>query len=211
VRVRGVAILLAAVALAGCGPTVVSPTVPAPDVSPAVPSASPSIAASDAPSGGLPSPAGNVGVDASLLDVLPADVAGATRQADAETAAEIAGSAGLGGSVDAVAVALYVGPGDSAADDLAIVSVARLAEGIYSDGWFRAWRDTYDAAACEPAGGVSVGSAEAEIGGRTTFIGTCENGVHTYHVRLTDPDRVVAITSIGEERLGEQVIVGIAE
>ena len=152
-----------------------------------------------------------VAVDPTLLDALPAALDGTERRPDAETAAEIAASADLAPSVAGLAVALYVGPGAEGAEDLAIASVVRLRAAVYSEAWFRSWRETYDEAACEPAGGRTTGSAEVEMGGRATFIGTCENGVHTYHVHLTEPDRIVSITAVGEGRYGERIIGGLEE
>ena len=203
----GAAVLV--IVLTACGGPTVSPGVSvttATDV-PTPPSdvtTTPSIVAT------TPAP-GAVAIDGTLLDPLPAAVGGIERRADPETAADIAASADLATSVEAIAVALYIGPGASGAEDLAIVSLARLLPGVFSEGWFRSWRETYDAAACEPAGGVTTGSAEATLGGRTTFIGTCRNGVHTYHVRLVDPDRVVAITAVGGGRLGERIVEGLTE
>jgi hypothetical protein len=109
------------------------------------------------------------------------------------------------------AIVLAIAAGSSVADDLAIVSVVRLRSGVFDEGFFRSWRDSYDEAACDAAGGVS-GHAEAEIGGRTTFIGTCAGGAHTYHVRLeTDDVILVSVTAVGERRLGEQVVAGLTE
>ena len=168
-------------------------------------------AASASPTGPIGTESGAVAVDPALLDVLPAAIDTVARQPDAETAAEIAASADLAPSVDRLAVALYIGPGGDGAEDLAIASVARLRPAIYSDAWFRSWRESYDEAACEPAGGRTTGSAEVEIGGHATSIGTCQNGVHTYHVHLTDPDRVVSITAVGDGRYGERVVGGLEE
>ncbi|CAN5575558.1 hypothetical protein BH20CHL7_BH20CHL7_14170 [soil metagenome] len=193
-----VAAIVGSVAIIACGeanPTL-APTVPA------TLSASPTR---------TPPPPSGIDVDLALIDVLPLTVDGIERLADPDTAAEIASSVDLAASVESIAVAIYVGPGSSAADDLAIVSVARLRPDIFSDAWFRQWRETYDAAACEPAGGVQTGSAQAEIGGVTTYIGSCRNLVHTYHVRLADPDRVVAITALGEARLGERIVAALTE
>ena len=66
-------------------------------------------------------------------------------------------------------------------------------------------------AACEVAGGVAPGAAVTEIGGHETYIGSCQGGVHTYHVRLENPDRIVSITAVGDERLGERVVAGLTE
>jgi hypothetical protein len=203
---RIVAVVLGgAIGVAACaGPSPSPSPVPASATDePASPAASPSPPSSTT---------GAVGVDSTLLDVLPAAVAGLDRAADATTAAELAASPDIGDSIEALALAVYAGPGPSSdVEDLAIVSVARVLDGVADDAWFRAWRDSYDAAACEPAGGVAGGSAQAEIDGRTVYIGTCQAGAHTYHVRLTDPDRVVAVTAIGDDRIGEQVMAGLTE
>ena len=77
------------------------------------------------------------------------------------------------------------------------------------EDWFRAWRDSYDAAACAQAGGVT-GHAESEIQGRNVFIGTCANGVFTYHTRIGGGGTVLSLTSIGPSRLGEKLLEQIA-
>jgi hypothetical protein len=84
--------------------------------------------------------------------------------------------------------------------------VIRLRDGVFGDEFFRDYRDSYDEAACAPAGGL-VGNAEAEIGGRRTFIASCENGARIYHVHVEDPDVLVSVTAASEQlRLGERVI-----
>lgn len=202
-RASPIAVVLAlGIAVAGCGPATPTPAiVPSPVA--ASPPASTAATASNA--------SASVVVDPALLGALPAEVAGVAARPDSETAAEIAASDDLADSVDAIAVAVYVGPGASGAEDLAIATVAQLAPSVFSETWFRQWRDSYDAAACDPAGGVASGSAQADIGGNATFIGTCQNGVHTYHVHLAAPDRVIAITALGAERLGEQIVAGLTE
>ena len=47
------------------------------------------------------------------------------------------------------------------------------------------------------------------MGGQDTQIATCAGGVHTYHVHLSKRDLIVSISSVGEKRYGEQVIVGL--
>jgi hypothetical protein len=185
-----------------------SPVVPA-TTGPTTPS---SIAASPGTSPTSPdgSPATAIAVDEGLLDVLPAQIAGIDLVSDPVTAASIASDPELATIATALAVAVAIEPGASLGDDLAVVSVVQLLPGAYDDTWFRSWRDTYDAAACEPAGGVQ-GNAEAEIAGHVTFIGTCAQGAFTYHVHLEDPDRLVSITSVGKQRLGEQVVAGLGE
>lgn len=126
-----------------------------------------------------------------------------------DTAAQIAADPSLASEVEAVAVALAVSAGSSAAEDLVIASVVRLRPDIFDETFFRGWRDTYDAAACEPAGGVR-GNAESEIDGRQVFIGSCVDGVLTYHLRYGE-DVIVSLTSLGERRFGELVVKNLGE
>jgi hypothetical protein len=167
--------------------------------------ASGSISASSSP----PTSVGSVAVDPSLLSILPPDVAGVPMQPAPDTAAQIAADPSLASEVEAVAVAIAVSAGSSAAEDLVIASVVRLQPDIFDETFFRGWRDTYDAAACEPAGGVR-GNAESEIDGRQVFIGSCNSGVLTYHLRYGE-DVIVSLTSVGERRFGEQVVQNLGE
>jgi hypothetical protein len=192
-----------AIALAGAAAACAGP------VESAIPSAaSPADIASPVPSASATASA--ITVDEDLLDVLPAQVAGIDLVSDPDTAAAIASDSDLAGTASAIAVALAIAPGDSGGEDLAVISVVQLKPGVFDDAFYRSWRDTYDAAACAPAGGVA-GNAQAEIGGHDTYIGTCAQGAFTYHVYLESLDRSVSITSVGEGRLGEQVVAGIGE
>ena len=150
-------------------------------------------------------------VDASLLDLLPESIDGQPRRPDDPTATEIAQNGNLGPDIEAIAVGLYVQAGSSASQDLAIVNVVRLRPNTFSEAWYRDWRTTYDSGACEIAGGVAPGAAQSRIGDHDTYIGTCQGGVHTYHVHLTGPDRVVSITAAGDGRYGELVVKGLTE
>lgn len=187
------------VLLGGCGSTLP----PSPPETGAVPSG-------DRP-GASASGAAAAIVDPSLLDVLPEDIDGFPRTADEETAAQIAADPTTDPAIERLDVAIYVDPGDELESDFAIVNVVAVRPGVFGTDWFRTWRETYDEAACEIAGGLSPGSAQAEIGGYETFIGTCEGGAHTYHVHIPGPDRVVAITSVGAGRFGERVVAGLRE
>ena len=206
-RVRAVAIAaVLVVTVAACAGPVLSPapsaTTPASSASsPGASTASPEPSSSAGPA---------IVVDEGLLDILPPQVDGIDLVSDPVTAASIASDPDLAPIASAIAVALAIEPGASVGDDLAVVSVVQLRPGSYDDTWFRSWRDTYDEAACEPAGGA-VGNAQARIAGHDTFIGTCARGAFTYHVHLEDPDRLVSITSVGEQRLGEQVVAGLGE
>ena len=196
-RVAIVVALAGILAIAGCTPTASTTPGPAtltPATSPSA-SVTPGVQSSSPAAG-----AGSVAVDPALLDLLPADIDGQPLRPDAETAGDIAATGDLAQDIAAIAVGLYIQPGTSTADDLAIVSVVRLQPGVFDDEWFRSWRATYDEGACQVAGGVAPGGAETRIGDHDTHIGTCEGGVHTYHVHLEDPDRVISISAAGEGR-----------
>lgn len=197
-RRLGPALLFGVVVLSGCIPPRPSPT---PTPTPATPSPSPSRAPT--------SVTAEVAVDPSLLDLVPDTIAGVPVQEDAATAADIAGEGSIAPFVSALAVASAFGPPPTdTLPDYVVVTVARLKPGLFGDVFFRGWRDTFDAAVCEQAGGVA-GHAEAEIGGRQTFIGTCAGGVHTYHVYVPDQDVIVSLQGAGDGRFGERVIEGL--
>jgi len=222
-RARGLRLTLllagvgvAAVGLSACGPvtpsspgvletSVVSPDASLVESSPSLPSASASAAVDPGPSVS----AGTVVVDETLLAILPPLVDGAALTPDAETAAgiaaQVAADPGLSGDLEAVAVALYAGEAD-----YAVVTLTRLRDGVFGEDYFRDWRDSFDQAVCAQSGGVE-GHAEATIGGRTSFIGTCAGGVRTYHTRLEGPDRIVSLQALGEGRYGERILAGLTE
>lgn len=197
-RRSGPALLaLTVVALTSCIPPRPSPTPPPPTATPTS-TLGPTASATAA-----------VVVDPSLLDLIPDTVAGVPVQEDEATAAQIAGEPSIAPFVSAIAVAAAFGPPSTdAITDYVVVTVARLKPGRFGDLFFRGWRDTFDAAVCGQAGDVD-GHAEAEIGGRQTFIGTCSGGVHTYHVYLPDQDVIVSLQGAGDGRFGERVIEGV--
>jgi hypothetical protein len=92
-------------------------------------------------------------------------------------------------------------------DDLVVVSVVQLRPGVFSDGFYAAWRATYDEAACAPAGGLT-GSKEQAFGGRIAFVGTCAGGATSYHALVGD-DILVSALAIGSRGLGEELVAGI--
>ena len=143
--------------------------------------------------------------DPSLLDLVPAAAAGLTLTFDPDTSATVAADPGLAGDAAAVATGLAVPAGQATPAEFVIVNVVRLRDASRDDAWFRSWRDSYDEAACERAGGV-VGHAESKSGDRTVFIGSCAQGVFTYHVRIAGGGIIVSMTSIGPGRLGQRVI-----
>ena len=199
-------------AIVGCGPAPATPSLvasPTGSIAPAATAEGPSATAAETgPPSSPASPGANVQVDPALLAFVPDAVDGVQLTFDPETSATIAADPSVAPDAASLAVALAIVPGSSAADDLAVVSVVRLRDPTRDENWFRDWRDTYDQAACSPAGGL-VGNAEAEIGGGTVYIGSCAQGVRTYHTRLAAAGIVVSITALGSRRLGEKVMAGL--
>lgn len=191
-------------ALCACGST--APTQTLTPTSPPGPSASHSPVPTAVASSGIL-------VDQTLLDLLPVEVGGIALASDPDTAGNIATDPDLATNAAAIAVAFAIAPaasGTSGGDDVAVVSLVQLRPGVFDETFFRDWRDSYDAAACDAAGGVA-GNAQAEIDGRDIYIGTCAAGAHTYHAYLEDASVVVSVTSVGDLRLGEQIMAGLRE
>jgi len=203
------ALIAVAIAIAACGGTApTSVPTPAPTLTPTLrqsPSAtaSPAVASASTSPSTAASPA--VAYDESLLSLLPADIDGLTFEPDPDALAELDDKA-LGAAADRIAFAVI---SDVESGELAVTSVLHLRDGAFGDAFFRSYRDSYDVAACEPAGGKS-GNAEAQIGGHQTFIGTCGSGAHTYHVYLPDQQAIVSVVSVGETRkFGERIVEGL--
>ena len=137
------------------------------------------------------------------------------RTPEPDTARDVARDPDLGANASGLMIATYVpvpesgsaGPTDGG--DIAVVSVVRLRDPSADDAWFRAWRESYDEAACANAGGVARNS-QTDIAGRTVFIGGCAGGSFTYHTRVANGAIVVSITSIGPRRVGETVMERLA-
>ena len=194
--------VVAAFAGTACIPPRPSPTAP-----PTTPTPIPTVASSPVGTDG----SSGVVVDPTLLELLPGDIDGVPLNADPDTAASIAAEGSIAPFVSAIAIATAFGPlaTDTSADDV-VVTVNRLRPGTFGDLFFRGWRDTFDDAVCELAGGVD-GHAEADIGAHHAFIGTCSGGVHTYHVHLPARDVIVSMQGLGERRFAELVVAGLTE
>lgn len=212
------AVILAGLAVVGCAgqdptssasPAVLSPspvpstltTSPAP-ASPAPASAAPASATPGTPAPPSPSP-GGVASDPALLDLLPVDIDGRPVNLEEPAFEEAASDPAFAASVDRAAFFVVVG-----AADLASGVVAHLRPDVYTDAFFRDWRDSYDQGACGQAGGVA-GNAEAQLGGRTIYITTCVNGLAVYHAYLPARGIAVSVISVGEARFGEQAMAGL--
>jgi hypothetical protein len=200
-------------ALGACG----GPT-PSPPASGLIAPSAPATASANASAGLDPTPTEplkgvsvapvGVAVDPSLLDLVPASDAGAVLIPDAATSATVAADPALATDVNYLAVGL-ARPRGAAADDpnFAIVNVVRLRDpGVSGDEeWFRDWRDSYDTAACGPAGGVAR-HAETEVDRLPVYIAGCGGGAFTYHVRIADGAMILSITSVGPGDLGRKIV-----
>jgi hypothetical protein len=196
----------ASLVLAACSPSPGSPsTLPssaAPTNPPAAATPLPS-PATPRPTGPSGSPASGLVNDPSLLGILPAEVAGVALASEPESFDVAAGDPAFTANVEAAAFAVVVD-----GDDLASGVVARLKPGVFSDAFYRDWRDTYDEGACSQAGGVT-GHAQAELGGRTVFITSCAGGLRTYHAHLAERGVVVSLFALGDRRFGEQIMAAL--
>jgi len=216
-----VALVLASIAFAGCGSTTVpsstsssSPRVVAPTVSPTIAVGSPaSSPASPIGPIGSSGPGEIVQVDPGLLSFIPTGGNGLVQTPDPDTAASIATDPSLRANASALMIALYMPePSSTSAapgEDFAVVSVIRLRDPQADDAWFRAWRDSYDAAVCAQAGGVKRNS-ETTIGSHTVFVGSCAAGSFTYHTRVAGGAIVISINSVGPANLGRTVMERLA-
>jgi hypothetical protein len=146
-------------------------------------------------------------LDPSLLDHLPAAVDGLPVQRNAASDAIVLSDPTVLAYADAAITGLAVDP---AAGEFVHATVVHLRPGVFGDGFFRAWRDTFDGAVCSQAGGVR-GHAEATIGGHQTFIDSCQEGVRTYHLWLARSGLLVSISSVGKRLLGEKLVSGLLD
>ena len=96
--------------------------------------------------------------------------------------------------------AVGVEAGDSKTGDVVTGFVIRLKPEAFNDSVFRDWRDSYDSGLCGGQDQV-VGTAEQKIGDNTVFIGSCTNGLHTYHVWIHDKGLLISLTSYGQKQL----------
>ena len=204
------AAVLAAAIIAGCGDS--AGTLGSEGVAnSAVPSATDpaSVQSTGPPESDGPddTPAGTITVDPSLLAILPPSVDGVPITEAAENEASLATEPALIPTAAALAVGYAIAPTDTADQDLAVVSVVRLRPGVFSDTFWSGWRQAYDEAACEPAGGVASHDRQ-KIGANEVEITVCTEGAKTYHVHLPN-DTLISITGVGERRFGELVLAGL--
>jgi hypothetical protein len=201
----GVVVLVAALGLVACGNAVPTAAPSARSAAPASAGTSPG-AASSAPASSPPvfaSGAATVVEDPSLLGVLPATVGGVPMTLEHQSFVDAVADPGFASNTASAAFAVAM-----SGSDLVSGVVARVVPGRYSEAFFRDWRDTYDAGACARSGGVA-GNAQATLGGRTVYIGTCAGGLRTYHAWVPSQGAIVSLFSVGDARLGEQAMAAL--
>lgn len=152
-----------------------------------------------------PTPPGDgapLAIDPQLLAFLPETVDGVAVVEDLDIAAEALGNAALTGFASGVAAAVAV---DAGSGNLVTAWVVRLRPGAFGEELYRQWRDSFDEGACAAAGGVT-GRAQAELGGRNTYVTSCVAALRTYHVWLEEHDVLISASSIGDDRFGEKLM-----
>lgn len=204
---QSLATLVAAAIIAACSVDGPSPTATpflAGSLIPMTPAA-----ASDLPAtfGPPPSPtpddAAPVVIDPSVLALLPESIDGVPVQESIDEAVLALSDPALARIATALDAAVAV-----QGDNLVLAWVVRLRPDRFTPDAYRQWRDSYDEGACTAAGGV-VGHAEAEIGGRTSYVTSCAAGLHTYHVWLEELDVLISASSLGEARFGEKLLAAL--
>ncbi len=142
-------------------------------------------------------------MDTGLLSLLPTVIGTARVESEPAAFDEAIGDASFAANVDSAAFAVVVD-----GEDLASGVVAHLRPGVYSDAFFRDWRDSYDEGACGQSGGVAA-HAQAALGGRPVNITTCATGLRVYHAYVPDREVIVSLFSVGERRFGEKLLDGL--
>ena len=191
--------VIAAMAIAACGTSATSSPSAAstPSVAPTTTVVTPGTSAT-----GSAGPTSPVAIDPSLLDILPEAVDGLAVVESPEAEAAALADPELASVGTALVAGIAV---DLPTGAFVFAAVVRLIPGVMDEGTFRDWRDSFDEGACSQASGIA-GNAQAEIDGRTVYIGTCAGGARTYHVWLEAQGIIVSASAVGERRLGEKLM-----
>jgi hypothetical protein len=208
--VRAGGLVVATLAVAGCGSPAPSGGSPAATLS--APAGTSSPVASSSAGSPVPSisigPVASVEADPGLFAVIGGDSSdGLVFQYDPDTTATVAADPGLARDAVGLAIGLYTVRGQQPVVDYAVASVVHLRNPAADDEWFRSYRDSYDTSACAQAGGVAR-HAQTPMNGRTVFIAGCAGGAFTYHVRL-EQGIVVSLTAVGPGRLGDRLAADV--
>jgi len=194
------ALALAALALAACDPG----ATPSPSGAASTVRGTVSPGSLGPPATVAPGETPLVRIDPSLLAILPGSVDGLSVLESSEGDADAASNSSLARIADAAVGALAIDP---VSGNFVFPLVVHLRVGALDDAGFRSWRDAYDTGAC--AGSGVVGHAESQLGGRTVFVGTCANGLHTYHAWLAERGILVSASAGGDRRLGEVLFASL--
>jgi hypothetical protein len=201
--------VLAALLLVACGSTASSassdgsePSVGGPAATDGRGTAGPASSLGAPPSPTPPDDATPIAIDPTLLELLPASIAAIPVVEDLDVAAEALSDPAISRIATGIDAAVAVDTGTS---NLVTAWVVRLREGAFGEELYRQWRDSYDEGACAAGGGI-LGRAQAELGGRNTYVTSCVTAVRTYHVWLEEEDVLISASSIGEGRFGEQLL-----
>jgi len=145
-------------------------------------------------------------VDPSLLAILPATIGGFAVKEFAEAEQRAVADPDLGRNISRVATGFAGDPGGANWAYTAIVDVRPEAR---SDAFYRDWQESFDASACERAGGVK-GHTAVTIAGREVERTACGQGVRTYHLRIPGSGLLVSISDLGDAKLGELEIAALS-
>jgi len=203
--IRASVALLAALVVAACGTAAPTPASSGPVRQ--TDAVGPSGGATDAPSttlGPPPSPtppddATPIAIEPELLAFLPASIGQIPVVEDLDVAGEALSDPAITRIATGVDVAVAV---DAGTGNLVTAWIVRLRPGAFGEEVYRQWRESYDEGACQAGGGV-VGLAQAELGGRNTYVTSCVTALRTYHVWLEEQNVLISASSIGEGRFGE--------
>jgi hypothetical protein len=192
--VRGVAALaVAAVALAGCGGAIASP--------------SPTYTA--VPIGPTAWPIGTTGqyglrIDPSLLGKLPGHAVALPITEDAGSESTVLDDASVANTLDRYAAA---SAGEIGQPDWVQIAIGHFKTDNQNPDVYSAWVDQYAIGACSQAGGVS-GRGQETIGHFLADTATCAGGLNVFTISLGD-GIVVSMYEFGPKHLGRKVIESI--
>jgi hypothetical protein len=192
--VRGVvALAAAAIALAGCGGAIASP--------------SPTYTA--VPIGPTAWPSGTTGqyglrIDPSLLGKLPAHAGALPIKEDAGSESSVLDDANAAKTLDRYVAA---SAGDLGGADWLQIAIGHFKPESQNGDVYSAWVDQYATGACSQAGGVS-GTDQQDIGDFRVDISTCAGGITVYTFQRGDWV-VVSMYELGPKHIGRALIAAI--
>jgi len=138
-----------------------------------------------------------VTIDTTLLAVLPREISSIPVIESPEGESDARTDTVLPTIATAAVAAVVV---DTSTNDLVYALVVRL-KPVFTANTYRDWRDSYDKGACLGVSNV-LGHAQMTIAGRTVYIGTCVNGLRTYHTWLEDKQILVSASATGTREFG---------